>query len=228
MLDQNTDRLWYVIGAVLIGAAVILLLNESAPRMFASIGETFESTTEKALGEIRDPNLIRNGSFNNGYAHWRRHSVFENNSAILSPEADKPDHHILHVHMNHDDRAVTPMNNNERIDAQEGERYVVSFDYKKLTDGSFNVFTVRGWPEPDTKANGTEMFDFDAFNSSSINNSQLNHGDIGEWVRYSFAGTVTDDGPMTVAPYFNRGGDEYQIRDISIEKEISENNEERE
>lgn len=42
MLDQNTDRMWYVIGAVIIGAAIILILNGTAPQLFASVGDTFQ------------------------------------------------------------------------------------------------------------------------------------------------------------------------------------------
>lgn len=48
MLDQNTDRLWYVIGAVLVGAAILLLLNGSAPNLFAQVAGTYEELTEEA------------------------------------------------------------------------------------------------------------------------------------------------------------------------------------
>src|SRR5699024_3230746 len=72
MLDQNTDRMWYVIGAVLIGAAIIFGMNTLMPNTFASVGsmmsdvldnvggvgwteipiETFESEREKPIGGI--------------------------------------------------------------------------------------------------------------------------------------------------------------------------------
>lgn len=52
MLDQNTDRMWYVIGAVIIGAAIILILNGTAPDLFASIGESFKEKTEEAISVI--------------------------------------------------------------------------------------------------------------------------------------------------------------------------------
>lgn len=48
MLDQNTDRLWYVIGAVLVGAAIILLLNGTAPDLFAQVAGAYEDLTEDA------------------------------------------------------------------------------------------------------------------------------------------------------------------------------------
>ena len=56
MLDQNTDRMWYVIGAVLIGAAIIFGMNTLMPNAFASVSESFEvlmdSTTTQTLPRI--------------------------------------------------------------------------------------------------------------------------------------------------------------------------------
>ena len=43
LLDQNTDRMWYVIGAVLIGAAIIFGMNTLMPEAFASVTQNFES-----------------------------------------------------------------------------------------------------------------------------------------------------------------------------------------
>ena len=43
MLDQNTDRMWYVIGAVLIGAAIILGMNTFMPSAFASVGNNMQT-----------------------------------------------------------------------------------------------------------------------------------------------------------------------------------------
>lgn len=54
MLDQNTDRMWYVIGAVIIGAAIILILNGTVPEMFASVGETFKAKTENVRTDVSD------------------------------------------------------------------------------------------------------------------------------------------------------------------------------
>lgn len=47
MLDQNTDRMWYVIGAVIIGAALIFIMNSTFPQLFASVGDTFEGKTKE-------------------------------------------------------------------------------------------------------------------------------------------------------------------------------------
>lgn len=52
MLDQNTDRMWYVIGALVVGAGIILLANKAMPEIFASVAKTFEDKTEDVSGVI--------------------------------------------------------------------------------------------------------------------------------------------------------------------------------
>lgn len=52
MLDQNTDRMWYVIGAVIIGAAIIFIMNGTMPELFASVGETFENKAKETTEMI--------------------------------------------------------------------------------------------------------------------------------------------------------------------------------
>lgn len=54
MLDQNTDRMWYVIGAVLVGAAIILIANGTLPQMFASVTQRFETVTGRATDGALD------------------------------------------------------------------------------------------------------------------------------------------------------------------------------
>lgn len=65
MLDQNTDRMWYVIGAVIVGAAIIFLVNSSFPQLFASVGTTFERAAEDAMDVIDAPpynqDIVHNG-----------------------------------------------------------------------------------------------------------------------------------------------------------------------
>lgn len=46
MLDQNTDRMWYVIGAVLIGAAIIFGASTMFPSAFASVGLMMSGTLD--------------------------------------------------------------------------------------------------------------------------------------------------------------------------------------
>lgn len=41
MLDQNTDRSWWMIGAVVIGAALIVLAKTEFPSVFTAITGKF-------------------------------------------------------------------------------------------------------------------------------------------------------------------------------------------
>ena len=52
MLDQNTDRMWFVIGAVIVGAAIIFIANGSLPTLFASVADTFEGSSAQATEVI--------------------------------------------------------------------------------------------------------------------------------------------------------------------------------
>lgn len=52
MLDQNTDRMWYVIGAVIVGAAIIFIMNGTAPELFASVTESFKGSSEDGTALI--------------------------------------------------------------------------------------------------------------------------------------------------------------------------------
>jgi len=53
MLDQNTDRMWYVIGALVVGAGIILLANKAMPEIFASVADTFEDKADEVI-EVTD------------------------------------------------------------------------------------------------------------------------------------------------------------------------------
>ena len=48
MLDQNTDRMWYVIGAVLIGAAIIFGMSTLMPEAFAGVNDNMQ----QAIGAV--------------------------------------------------------------------------------------------------------------------------------------------------------------------------------
>ena len=75
MLDQNTDRMWFVIGAVIVGAAIIFIANGSLPTLFASITDTFQEQSDSATEAIDDrfvtiENVIVDGDFSQGLTHW--------------------------------------------------------------------------------------------------------------------------------------------------------------
>ena len=59
MLDQNTDRMWYVIGALVVGAGIILLANKTMPEVFANITKTFKDTTDSATSAIADMTIYQ-------------------------------------------------------------------------------------------------------------------------------------------------------------------------
>lgn len=74
MLDQNTDRMWYVIGALVVGAGIILLANKAMPEVFASVADTFKGKTDEVTSVVDEigarPNLLL------GTSHeWSEHLV---------------------------------------------------------------------------------------------------------------------------------------------------------
>lgn len=62
MLDQNTDRMWYVIGAVIVGAAIIALANGGLSQLFASVTNNFEEAAHLSVEGVQHitgpPNLL--------------------------------------------------------------------------------------------------------------------------------------------------------------------------
>lgn len=54
MLDQNTDRMWYVIGAVIVGAALIFIMNGSVPSIFASVSDIFRDKTDETNSIVEE------------------------------------------------------------------------------------------------------------------------------------------------------------------------------
>lgn len=58
MLDQNTDRMWFVIGALVVGAGIILLANKAMPEIFASVASSFEEVSDNATSSISDIKVL--------------------------------------------------------------------------------------------------------------------------------------------------------------------------
>ena len=52
MLDQHTDRMWFVIGALVVGAGIILLANNMIPEMFAKVTGSMETVVSGATKNI--------------------------------------------------------------------------------------------------------------------------------------------------------------------------------
>lgn len=71
MLDQNTDRMWYVIGAVLIGAALILGANTLFPGLMSSVSTSFISAMSGAVMiPDEDVYLAQDDDFIMVYGNW--------------------------------------------------------------------------------------------------------------------------------------------------------------
>ena len=52
MLDQNTDRMWFVIGALVVGAGIILLANQLFPTMFNKITDSFSGVVNSGTTQV--------------------------------------------------------------------------------------------------------------------------------------------------------------------------------
>lgn len=52
MLDQNTDRSWWMIGSVVIGALLIGLAKLAFPEMFNTVMAFFKSSIPTKLGMV--------------------------------------------------------------------------------------------------------------------------------------------------------------------------------
>ena len=96
MLDQNTDRMWFVIGAVIVGAAIIFIANGTLPTLFASVSESFEEATTKGtsvIDEIRfDDRITKNFEVmgdtkvvNSSFVHTTSFQVGENTITLDVP-----------------------------------------------------------------------------------------------------------------------------------------------
>lgn len=59
MLDQNTDRMWFVIGALVVGAGIILLANKTIPEIF---GNTVSGMNNIVTAEFGNPNLLKDSA----------------------------------------------------------------------------------------------------------------------------------------------------------------------
>lgn len=76
MLDQNTDRMWYVIGALVVGAGIILLANKMLPEVFANTGKSFENIVGNTSAAI-DEGLKSNKVGVNLISYQDQHKIWQ-------------------------------------------------------------------------------------------------------------------------------------------------------
>ena len=62
MLDQNTDRMCFEIGGVIVGAAIIFIANGTLPTLFASVSDTFGESASKGTDVVEE--IVPNTSAN--------------------------------------------------------------------------------------------------------------------------------------------------------------------
>lgn len=72
MLDQNTDRMWYVIGALVVGGGIILIANKSVPGAFANVSDRFEQVSDEGVKVVSlfTPEVDENGDTNAIFFKW--------------------------------------------------------------------------------------------------------------------------------------------------------------
>lgn len=134
MLDQNTDRMWYVIGALVVGAGIILLANKAMPEIFASVTDSFEKVSNSAKGGVEEvqnsiprPNLLDNsgGSALHNVRRYYASDVVEEDGKLAL--AYRNNGNIIQFY--------TPDKQLEK-----GETYTFSFYAKGSRDMVFNSF----------------------------------------------------------------------------------------
>lgn len=72
MLDQNTDRMWFVIGALVVGGGIILIANKTVPDAFANVLDRFEQVSDEGVKVMTlfTPEVDENGDTNAIFFKW--------------------------------------------------------------------------------------------------------------------------------------------------------------
>lgn len=153
MLDQNTDRMWYVIGALVVGAGLILLANKTMPEVFAKVGKTFEGITDNTIANLDDEfkatpvkngkNLIMNPDIINGRANHEGSGV-----AVLMKDEAEPYYRVTPD----SDKFVSTfwrdngVNNDEVFSEQiiQGEMYTIFVDVRVPVAGMVSFYNQQG------------------------------------------------------------------------------------
>ncbi|EMF0203574.1 hypothetical protein NXK88_002864 [Enterococcus hirae] len=58
MLDQNTDRTWWMIGALVIGVAIVAAIKLAFPDFVQQVVQQFQTLMNKWLGEVQTGTIV--------------------------------------------------------------------------------------------------------------------------------------------------------------------------
>ena len=152
MLDQNTDRMWFVIGAVIVGAAIIFIANGTLPTLFASVSDSFEDGVEKGVDVVKvmepfgheavNPNILHD-STNIGLFRYHEGSAGTLTNNIAVPEWGASDATRVQVHGG---IASTKFYRNLRLNHEydEGDELTISVYLKNEGDSILGFRSNRG------------------------------------------------------------------------------------
>ncbi len=58
VLDQNTDRTWWMIGALVIGVAIVAAIKLAFPDFVQQVVQQFQTLMNKWLGEVQTGTIV--------------------------------------------------------------------------------------------------------------------------------------------------------------------------
>ncbi|MGH2082522.1 hypothetical protein [Aerococcus urinaeequi] len=122
MLDQNTDRMWFVIGAVIVGAAIIFIANGTMPQIFASVTDEFSDVADAGIYYIQ---MLSDGIDNLYHSDYPLTETLQDNGFIKYGHNDMGGITITNQSNNHARAKV------RLVDIiPKGDLYAVSYDVR--------------------------------------------------------------------------------------------------
>ena len=162
MLDQNTDRMWYVIGAVLIGASIIFATSGLSDTVFASVTGMFGGVTdgvERTLEQYGE-NMVESRVIHQHQKGIIDLSNFESDGEI-----------ILSKHSTNSDGLYLDLND---MNLETDTEYILSYSFERLEGVLLNVggHLDNVFRNHEFYINGVDMYPIDY----TMLNARLNDG----------------------------------------------------
>lgn len=142
MLDNNTDRMWFVIGALVVGAGIILVTNKAFPEVYASVLNQYESLTNQGVKDTKNIKVYANLlTPEEEKTEWISNYEFLRtvNLAPIADSMDKDQHYTLRFDIKSLD---TSQYNKVRVYTQnsQSQRYLLAVDgWTRREDWTFEV-----------------------------------------------------------------------------------------